>query len=122
MENISKLNLEALINELDEGEKVSVFNAYCEQIGYYDDMAYLIEEIDEFWEGRKPSEVLSIFQDISLNDSYYSFDGYGYAYSYGTIEDNGCWYPYNIAEYAIENDNDFYNSEIREYLDKLKEE
>lgn len=121
MKQTKKQNLVALINELDENEKISIFNDYCEKNNYYDDMVYLTEEIDYLWEGKKPSEIIKIFGDVSMFDTYYSFDVYG-AYSYSFIEDNKSWYPDEIAEYIIQNDDDLGCNEIKEYLDENTDE
>ena len=66
---------------LSNYEQVEIFNKFCEENGYEDDI-YPMCEFDEIFSGKKPSEVFQMVQtnvdDIDYNDEYFVVTNYGF--------------------------------------------
>lgn len=81
----------------------AIFNQYCEENKYNDDMVVDMEELPNYL----PHESMDIVRmvegsNFSSSDNYFSFDGYGNIYSYNCIEDNKAFYYNDIAEWLID--------------------
>ena len=89
-----------------------------------DKYIYSTDDFDELMSGETPSEIASrvAFGDYNPCHMWFWFNGYGNIVSsnYPDIADG--WFAYDISEYAVENDEDFGNSDIREILDENEEE
>ena len=68
-------------NNLSNDEQVEIFNKFCEENGYEDEI-YPMCEFDEIFEGKKPSEVFQMTQtnmdDVDYNDNYFVVTIYGF--------------------------------------------
>ena len=66
---------------LSKSEQVEIFNKFCEEIGYEDDI-YPMCEFDEIFSDKKPSEVFNMVQtnmdDVDYNDEYFVVTFYGF--------------------------------------------
>lgn len=66
---------------LSNDEQVEIFNKFCEENGYEDDI-YSMCEFDEIFSDKKPSEVFNMVQtnmdDVDYNDEYFVVTIYGF--------------------------------------------
>ena len=66
---------------LSKNEQVEIFNKFCEENGYEDDI-YPMCEFDEIFSYKKPSEVFNMVQtnmdDVDYNDEYFVVTIYGF--------------------------------------------
>ena len=66
---------------LSNYEQVEIFNKFCEENGYEDDI-YPMCEFDEIFSDKKPSEVFNMVQtnmdDVDRNDEYFVVTIYGF--------------------------------------------
>lgn len=111
--------LRARINELllsvPDYELVEIHNAYCHDTGNTQRRVWRQDEIDDYFSGMRPTDILcKISDDFCVNDRYFWED------NGAVISDNGFdweWrasYPIDvdaIAEYAVHNQT-FYNEWI----------
>lgn len=104
MFNIEKIK--EAITDLNDGEKVALWNDYCEANNYYDDYIEY-NDIDELLCGCKPSEVLSrIDKDkYNQNDRYCSIDGWGEYVSFDYVDDNDSPFDLDsVAQWVYKNE------------------
>ena len=75
-----------------------------------------MEEFDEIMDGISPWNIATkiFYGDFRPNDNYFRFDGYANLESFDYISDEVDLEE--IADYIIDNDEDFDNSDIREIL------
>ena len=117
-------------NALESEEKrrklISIFDyvAYNDNhnTGMIDYVIDSVDYIDELANGMKPIDILNEFSGINVNDDYVYFNGnyYKSGNAYEAIKENileRC-FDEDIAEYIIENNEDFDVDEIREILDE----
>ena len=111
-----------LFENMNESQLYTIANEYFDKTNYYDDRIYDMEEFDEIMSGMSPSDIaLKIFYgDFRPNDSYFKFDGCANLQSFDYISDEVDLEE--IADYIVDNDEDFDNSDIREILDEENEE
>lgn len=74
---------------------------------YPDDALYSFEDFDEVFDGMKPYDIMCrvYFGDISLNDSYFGFNGYGNLISVSEYRLHQ--YLWDIIRYDLENFHDY---------------
>ena len=111
-----------LLENMSESKLFTIYNEYLDKTEYYDDRIYDMEEFDEIMSGMSPSDIaLKIFYgDFRPNDHYFKFDGCANFQSFDYISDEVDLEE--IADYIVDNDEDFDNSDIREILDEENEE
>ena len=111
-----------LLENMSESQLYIIANEYFDKTEYYDDRIYDMDEFDEIMSGMSPSDIaLKIFYgDFRPNDHYFKFDGCANLESFDYISDEVDLEE--IADYIIDNDEDFDNSDIREILDEENEE
>ena len=111
-----------IINSMDTGETVCIWNEYKEATNDPDDLIYSVNEIDDVLYDMKPWEILraGFYGDYRPCDKFFKFDGYGNLKSFDYPSEE-IW-PDEIAEYCIDNDQDFDNDEIREILDEEEDD
>ena len=111
-----------LLENMSESKLYTIANEYFDKTEYYDDRIYDMEEFDEIMNGMSPSDIaLKIFYgDFRPNDHYFKFDGCANFQSFDYISDEVDLEE--IADYIVDNDEDFDNSDIREILDEENEE
>ena len=82
-------------NNLSKDEQIEIFNKYCEESRYEDEI-YPMDMFDEIFESKKPSEVFQMVQtysgDVNYTDNYFIVTIYGFQ----TFND-----PYEIIQYYI---------------------
>lgn len=109
------------LESLDDAAKVDIWNSYTDATNNPDDFIYSMDEFDEVFSGFKPWEIARTCYysgNFCPADDWFWFDGYGNAASSDFPESTLS--PYNaddIAQYIADNDEDFYNSDIRAILD-----
>ena len=81
-----------------------------------------MEEFDEIMDGMPPWNIATkiFYGDFRPNDNYFKFDGYANLESFDYISDEVDLEE--IADYIVDNDEDFDNSDIREILGEDDEE
>lgn len=71
--------IKAIIEEMDDDDKIALWNESCRECGYPDDEIYSMGEFDELMSYNTPSEIASrIFYGggFNPNHDYFAFDGY----------------------------------------------
>ena len=111
-----------LLENMSESQLYTIVNEYFDKTEYYDDRIYDMEEFDEMMDDMLPSDIaIKIFYgDFRPNDNYFKFDGYDNLQSFDYISDEVDLEE--IADYIVDNDEDFDNSDIREILGEDDEE
>ncbi len=99
-----------LINEMDSSELVQLNNEYCQSANYYDSEIY--ENDEDFFATFFANDTLRAIQatqfgDYRYHDNWVSFNGYGNLNSFNAVIDNLCELIPTMADYIIENYEDF---------------
>ena len=111
-----------LLENMSESQLYIIANEYFDKTNYYDDRIYDMDEFDEIMSGMSPSDIATkiFYGDFRPNDNYFKFDGYANLESFDYISDEVDLEE--IADYIVDNDEDFDDSGIREILDEENEE
>ena len=111
-----------LLENMSESKLFTIYNEYLDKTEYCDDRIYDMEEFDEIMSGLSPWDVATkiFYGDFRPNDNYFRFDGYANLESFDYISNEIDFEE--IADYIVDNDEDFDNSDIREVLDEDDEE
>ena len=111
-----------LLENMSESQLYTIANEYFDKTRYYDDRIYDMDEFDEIISGMSTSDIATkiFYGDFRPNDNYFKFDGYANLESFDYISDEVDLEE--IADYIVDNDEDFDNSDIREILDEENEE
>ena len=111
-----------LLENMSESQLYTIANEYFDKAEYYDDRIYDMEEFDEMMDDMLPSDIATkiFYGDFRPNDNYFKFDGYANLESFDYISDEVDLEE--IADYIVDNDEDFDDSDIREILDEENEE
>lgn len=69
----------AVLENLPYSDAVSAWNAYCDAMGYSDDLVFPMEELDDFLQGMTPWEITraAFYGDFCPAHDYFWFNGYG---------------------------------------------
>lgn len=100
----------AEINDMNEAQLIELNNSYCESTNSLDGIIYLNEE--EFfetlnWPGLRVAQA-TFYGDYNYSHDWVTFNGYGNFQSYQYITTDQLFdLVSTIAEYIIENYNDF---------------
>ena len=105
-----------VLRDMDDSTIVCVWNEYCDSVKYYDDRIYFMGDLDDLFYGCSASDLLrALDSDFSLNDDYFRETIYG-------LSSFDCVLDYidldDLADYIVENDEDFGYNDIREALDE----
>ena len=113
----AKERIEDYLGGLSEDEGFSIWNEYCDSAGYYDDRIEYFDEdtINEIFSTPYEAMRACFFGEVSFNHDYFKFNGYGNIET-GYVDDFADWS--DVARYAVENDEDFGDSGIRDILDE----
>lgn len=89
-----------------------------------DKYIYSTDDFDELMNGETPSEIASrvAFGDYNPFHKWFWFNGYGNIVSGDYPDRADGWFASDIAEYAVENDEDFGRSDIMDILDEDEDE
>lgn len=113
--------LKELLENLTDSELVEIWNEYCDNNNYYDNRIESMDYFDDIMSGKTPLEIVnSICNDFNTNDDYFVFGVYG-CESFNYLDEEHIYFD-DLANYILDNDEDFDNDEIREFLDKLNKE
>lgn len=117
--------LMSLIDDMSDTDAIYIWNEYCREIN--DDISeiYNMDDFDEIADGQSPSDIArSIFYgDFRPADKFFGFNGYGNYVSFDYLTDkNARYYPEDMVDYIIRNDEDFGDSDIRELLDSANDD
>jgi hypothetical protein len=112
METLKIENLVNQINNLDESQLIELNNRYCQSCNIDSEVYHNDEEFFELFypdagDGLRVAQAV-FYGDYNYSHDYVKFDGYGNLESLSTFEvENLCDYPAVIAEYALDNENEF---------------
>ena len=110
--------IKEFLEDMSESDIFYIWNEYTQNNNYYDDEIFSMDEFDEIMDGTTPTDLsYKIFYgDFNPNNAYFYFNGYGNLKSSDYIEDLiSC---YDLAEYIHNNDEDFNNDDLRDFLDE----
>lgn len=115
--------IEEILDNLSGDALVDVNNAYQECVNG-DKYIYSTDDFDELMNGETPSEIASrvAFGDYNPFHKWFWFNGYGNIVSGDYPDRADGWFASDIAEYAVENDEDFGRSDIMDILDEDDDE
>lgn len=109
--------LEEMLDNMSDGELFEIHNEWCEEMHYYDDRIEYYECLDELCCDMKPTEIIEKFGDLqNCTSDYIKFTIYGAEEADVSDVDTRA-----IAEYCIDNEEDFYNTDIELFLDDLND-
>ena len=113
--------VEEILRDFSEWEIAEAWNRYCESTNRYDDMVHHMDELNEEVYGMDAIKIIETFcnSDFNVNDDWFWYDGLGYACS-GSV-----WDIVDIeelAEYALDYEEDYGCAEIRDILMEDDEE
>ena len=112
--------LKELLENLDDNDLLYVWNEYCDTSRYYDDKICEMDWLDEDLESKTATEILRMAdKDFDVDNKYYKYSIWGIE-SFDNLED---YVDLNcLASYILDNEEDFDNDEIREFLDENNKE
>lgn len=115
--------IEEILDNLSGNALVDVNNAYQECVNG-DKYIYSTDDFDELMNGETPSEIASrvAFGDYNPFHKWFWFNGCGNIVSGDYPDRADGWFASDIAEYAVENDEDFGRSDIMDILDEDEDE
>lgn len=100
----------------------AIFNQYCEENRYNDDMVVDMEELPNYL-SHESMDIVRMIEgcpDFNSSDNYFSFDGYGNLYSYNYVEDNKAFYLMDITEWLVGSGERTEEEEVDEILDNIE--
>lgn len=65
------------LKALSAYELVYMWNDYCDDVRYYDDRIYMMDELDDLFCGCSPTEVLDKCRDVDTSDDFWKDTIYG---------------------------------------------
>lgn len=108
-----------VVESFTEEQSIEAWNNYCDENHYEETIVRLSDEIiDELFVSKTPSELIRMGSDLDLDNKYFYFH-LGELNTtddiYDVVDDS------EIADYAIDYDDDCGDSELRDLLDELAE-
>lgn len=138
MENLKSQILET-IKEMDDNELVALWNEYCSNNNYYDDIIYdydaMVKMMNDgsndpiYWVNRffyGYDEFNGSGSSANPNRNFFIFNGYANIVSFDYIYNQYTDEFYNmevdaLIDYIVENSDALYNDTIQELLDSIEE-
>lgn len=114
-------NVVDVLKDLSDREMVEIHNEYCYAESYYDEVIEYVDSFDEYAYGMKPTEIVRKYGDLDLSCDYFVETIYGVD-CFDHYRDAGVNKYNEIAEYCVDNDEDFGCIDIRDCLNEAKEE
>lgn len=115
-----KDKIKSIIDAMDDGEKIALWNESCRECSYYDDEIFYMQEFDEVMADSTPSEIACrIFYGggFNPNHDYFAFDGYANLVSFGYPDDENSPFCLNdLVDRIVRNGNAFGCDEIAAVL------
>lgn len=112
--------IKSIIEEMDDGDKIALWNESCRECGYSDDEIYNMEDFDELMESYSPLDIVRktyYGKNFEPGDAYFCFDGYANLVSLCYAEDkNSPFYIDDLISRIMRNENAFGNDEIAAVL------
>lgn len=116
--NITDRIIEHINHNYTSGDIVNLWNEYCEDNRYYDDMIYDVCCIDDMTSGLSPLEILDRYGDVNTNDCYFVETIYG-AKSFDYYDDgNSPVYLDDLVDWIIREE----HSDFSELFEEFSEE
>lgn len=114
--------LEGVLDDLSEDIIVDIWNEYCENNGYSDDMIYYVADLDELVTGTA-SEVLNAIdiEAFNMNDEYMYCTIYGWR-SFSYMSEDNPIYISDLACWIYDEEEDCDIDEIEELFERWEEE
>lgn len=102
---------------INENELLAIWNCYCDN-NNYDDHIYYMYELDEILNGETSSDIINkvVYGSFNSHHDYFKFNGYGNLQSEYYLEN--LMYINDLAQYIYDNDEDFDNDDLRDFLDE----
>ena len=118
--------IKAIIEEMDDGEKIALWNESCYECGYGDDEICDMQDFDDIMSNDTPSELASrIFfgGGFNPNHDYFAFDGYANLVSFEfTDDENSPFCTDDLVDRIVRNENAFGSDEIAAVLNGENDE
>ena len=112
--------IKAIIEAMDDGDKIALWNESCRECNYYDDEIYSMGEFNEIMDGYSPSDIASrIFYggEFNPNSTYFYFNGCANLVSLDYPDaENSPFYLNDLVDRIVRNGNAFGNDEIAAVL------
>lgn len=121
MENLKAKILEVL-EDMDEWDKICLWNEYKRETNSFDDCVYSMNEFDEIMDGMHPWEVARCCYysgKFCPAHEYFMFNGYGNAVSSDYLDD--LIYLDDLADHLADTRNAYENEELQALFDELEE-
>lgn len=112
--------IKAIIDEMDDGDKVALWNESCYECGYGDDEICYMQDFNELMSDNTPSDIASLIfygGGFNPNHDYFAFDGYANLVSFDFTDDEGS--PFcidDLVDRIVRNENAFGCDEIAAVL------
>lgn len=116
---IKRNDIVVALEDLSEFDLLFINNEIAYEYRDYEAVIYTVDDFDEVASGYSPSELADNVSDFSTNDEYFVNGIYGFR-SFDYVSDEVDFYA--MAEYIIENDEDFGYQVIRNALSDEDEE
>lgn len=108
--------IKAIIDEMDDGDKIALWNESCRECSYYDDEIYSMGEFDEIMDGYSPLDIVrKIYYGANFNPNhdYFAFDGYANLVSFDYAdEQNSPFCLDDLVDRIVRNENAFGSDEV----------
>lgn len=112
------------IQEMNKADAVALHNEWCYETNNFDDEIFDIDRLDEICDAQDAYWMACrvFYGEFNPTYDYFKFNGYGnlqsiaYYSVFDYIDEN------EIADYLIENDEDFGYDDIRYILDDIEED
>lgn len=115
-----KEKIKAIIEEMDDDDKIALWNESCHECGYYDDIIYRMGEFNDVMEGYSPLDIAQEIYyggDFNPNSAYFYFNGYANLVSFNYADDEGSpFYIDDLVDRIMRNGNAFGCDEIAAVL------
>lgn len=103
--------IKAIIEAMDDGEKIALWNESCRECGYYDDEIYSMGDFDEIMDGYSPLDIVQKIYyggDFNPNSAYFYFNGYANLVSLDYPGDEKSpFYLNDLVDRIVRNENAF---------------
>lgn len=118
--------IKSIIEEMDDDDKIALWNGSCYECGYDGDEIYSMDEFDEIMEGYSPLDIVQktyYGKNFEPSDAYFCFDGYANLVSFDDVDDEGSpFYIDDLVDRIVRDENAFGNDEIAAVLNGDEDE
>ena len=116
--------IKAIIEAMDDGDKIALWNESCRECNYYDDIIYRMGEFNDVMEGYSPLDIAQEIYyggDFNPNSAYFHFNGYANLVSFNYADDeNSPFCLDDLVDRIVRNENAFGCDEIAAVLNRDK--